>query len=470
MPTLAATPRTAGAEHTATATDTVAAARALQPMLRERADEIERARRLPADIAATFASAGLFRTAVPASLGGLELPPARIMATIEAVGQADASAGWAVMIGATSGMSAAYLEPEVARTIYGDPLAITGGSNTPTGRARAEGGGYRLSGRWPWVSGGANCQWLKGISVVLEDGKPRLLANGAPDARMMVFPAEQATLIDTWQVAGLEGTGSGDMEVTDIHVPAAFSYSLVTDAPRESGALYRFPPFGLLAMGIASVALGNARAAIDDLVELAGAKKPQGSRRTLAERGGAQAELARAEAMLRSARAFFFEAIHEAWERAESTRFADEGPRPGCVHGDLHPGNAIFADGTVRAVIDFDSVRIDHRACELSAALLHFANHPMPGEDPVAWREDLDLVRLHAFAESCMAALGAPLSAAELAAIPWLMIEACALETLVPVARTGRFAQVRADRAIPFLVRKCEWIARHVPQALSSRS
>jgi alkylation response protein AidB-like acyl-CoA dehydrogenase len=317
MPTLAATPRTAGAEHTATATDTVAAARALQPMLRERADEIERARRLPADIAATFASAGLFRTAVPASLGGLELPPARIMATIEAVGQADASAGWAVMIGATSGMSAAYLEPEVARTIYGDPLAITGGSNTPTGRARAEGGGYRLSGRWPWVSGGANCQWLKGISVVLEDGKPRLLANGAPDARMMVFPAAQATLIDTWQVAGLEGTGSGDMEVTDIHVPAAFSYSLVTDAPRESGALYRFPPFGLLAMGIASVALGNARAAIDDLVELAGAKKPQGSRRTLAERGGAQAELARAEAMLRSARAFFFEAIGEAWERAD---------------------------------------------------------------------------------------------------------------------------------------------------------
>jgi len=315
MPTLAATPL--GAPRGAAPTDPLAAARALQPMLRERADDIERARRLPADLAATFAQAGLFRMAVPASLGGLEQPPAQIMAAIEAVGTADASAGWAVMIGATSGMSAAYLEPEVACTIYGDPLTITGGSNTPTGRAVAEGDGYRLNGRWPWVSGGANCHWLKGISVVVEDGKPRLLPNGAPDARMMVFPAAQATLIDTWQVAGLEGTGSGDMEVADIHVPAAFSYSLVTDAPRESGALYRFPPFGLLAMGIASVALGNARAAIDDLVELAGAKKPQGSRRTLAERGGAQAELARAEAMLRSARAFFFEAIHEAWERAD---------------------------------------------------------------------------------------------------------------------------------------------------------
>ena len=160
----------------------------------------------------------------------------------------------------------------------------------------------------------------------------------------------------------------------------------------------------------------------------------------------------------------------EAWERAESTRFADAGPRPACVHGDLHPGNAIFGDGTVRAVVDFDSVRIDHRACELAAALLHFSNHPMQGEDPAAWREDLDLARMRAFADACAGELGAPLSVPELAAIPWLMIEACALETLVPVARTGRFAQVRADRAIPFLVRKCEWIARHVPSALSSRS
>jgi len=98
MPTLAA------ANRAPEVTDTLAAARALQPMLRERADDIERARRLPADIAATFAQAGLFRMAVPASLGGLELPPAQIMATIEAVGTADASAGWAVMIGATSGM------------------------------------------------------------------------------------------------------------------------------------------------------------------------------------------------------------------------------------------------------------------------------------------------------------------------------------------------------------------------------
>ncbi|MBU6271867.1 MAG: acyl-CoA dehydrogenase family protein, partial [Betaproteobacteria bacterium] len=110
--------------------DTLSAARALQPMLRSRAADIERARRLPADIAEQFARAGFYRMAVPRRIGGLELPAAEMMDTIEAVARADASAGWCVMIGAGSGMSAAYLEPEAAARIYADPMAITGGSNT----------------------------------------------------------------------------------------------------------------------------------------------------------------------------------------------------------------------------------------------------------------------------------------------------------------------------------------------------
>ena len=76
--------------------------------------------------------------------------------------------------------------------------------------------------------------------------------------------------------------------------------------------------FGLLALGIAAVALGNARGAIEDLVELAGGKQSLGSRRTLAERHSAQSTLAVAEANLRSARAFFYEAVDEAWQLAPS--------------------------------------------------------------------------------------------------------------------------------------------------------
>ncbi|MGQ3028546.1 MAG: acyl-CoA dehydrogenase family protein [Ferrovibrionaceae bacterium] len=296
--------------------DVVAQARAMAPDIAARSGEIEAARRLPADIARRFAAAGFFRMAVPAAVGGLEVEPATLFRTIEAVGQADASAGWCVTIGATTGVTAAYLAPDEARGLYGDPLAITGGVFAPMGRATVEPDGYRVSGRWQWASGSANCHWLMGGSILLDDGKPRLLPNGMPDARMMIFPAGEATLIDSWHVSGLCGTGSGEMEVQGILVPRARSVSLMTDRPTASGALYAFPVFGLLALGIAAVMLGNARGAIDDLVELAGGKKPQGSPKTLAERPTALVTLAVAEPALRGARAFFYEAVAEAWEKA----------------------------------------------------------------------------------------------------------------------------------------------------------
>ena len=296
----------------------IASAHDLHPLLSSRAEEIEKARRLPSDIAQTLAAAGLYRLLVPKSLGGLEADPATAMQAIEAVGEADAACGWCVMIAATSAMKSAYLDPAIAREIYGDPLVITGGVFAPMARAIPESDGYRVTGRWSWVSGAPNCRWLSGGAVIVEDGKPRLLANGFPDSRMVIFRATDARLIDTWHVAGLSGTGSCDMEVADLRVPKAYSASIISDKPRETGTLYRFPAFGLLACGVAAVMLGNARAAIRDLIALASSKKPQGSRRTLAERTGAQATLAESEAKLRSARAFYYDAIGEAWKAASA--------------------------------------------------------------------------------------------------------------------------------------------------------
>jgi alkylation response protein AidB-like acyl-CoA dehydrogenase len=103
--------------------------------------------------------------------------------------------------------------------------------------------------------------------------------------------------------------------MNDLFVPDARAVGLGVDGPLER-PLYAFPQFGLLAMGIAAVALGLARAAIDALVEIAGGKTPQGSARPLAARPSAQSDVSRAEAMLRSARAFYYEAIEQAWESA----------------------------------------------------------------------------------------------------------------------------------------------------------
>jgi alkylation response protein AidB-like acyl-CoA dehydrogenase len=288
------------------------AARRLTPALRARADETERGRRVPTDLVGEMADAGIFRMCVPRAIGGGEVEPAILLRVLETLGEADGSAGWCAMIGATSGLLSGYLAAPAAAEIYGDARAIAGGVYAPTGKAVPTTGGYRVSGRWAFASGSEHCTWLMGGSVIVEDGAPRLLANGAPDAPLMLFPARDVEVIDTWTVSGLRGTGSHDIAVRDLFVPAEHTVSLVRDRPREPGALYTFPAFGLLAVGIAAVALGIARRAIDDLVALAGGKTPTGSRRVLAERPTAQVQVSEAAALVRAGRAFLVEAVDAA--------------------------------------------------------------------------------------------------------------------------------------------------------------
>lgn len=297
----------------------VDAARALATGIRDRAEHIERHRRMPAELVHSLAEAGLFHLCVPQAFGGGEVDPRTMVQVIEEIAMADGSAGWCVMIGATSGLLSAYLPEASAREIYAQaPLAVTGGVFAPYGKATAVADGYRVTGRWPFASGCEHCTWLMGGSVVVDGGQPRLLPSGQPDSRMMLFPATAAEIIDTWSVSGLRGTGSHDIAVTDVFVPEGCSASLITNRPNQPGPLYSFPVFGLLALGIAGVALGVARSAIDELVQLAGAKTPAGSRKRLGERAVIQTHVAEGEALLRSARAFLFDAIGDAWRAAQS--------------------------------------------------------------------------------------------------------------------------------------------------------
>jgi len=133
---------------------------------------------------------------------------------------------------------------------------------------------------------------------------------------MMIFPAADARVHDTWRAVGLCGTGSHDIEVRDLFVPAARSVSFFSDRPRETGPLYRFPVFGLLAIGVCAVALGLARAAIDEFAAIAATKRPTGSLRLLAERPAVQVDFARAEAGLGAARSHLLEVVDRAYAQA----------------------------------------------------------------------------------------------------------------------------------------------------------
>jgi alkylation response protein AidB-like acyl-CoA dehydrogenase len=293
-------------------------ARGWIPRLRERCAEIESARQLPQDIADDLARDGFYRLLLPAAYGGLETDPLFFDDIIQTLAQGDASAAWCVMIGATTCMTAAYMPPSAAReTFQNASAAIHAGVFAPTGSAVPENNGYRVSGRWQWGSGSPNASRIWGGCAVLRDGQPELMPNGLPLSRMMMFDRQDVELLDTWDVSGLCGTGSTDFAVRDVFVPHAHSVSLVADTPLDR-PLYKFPVFSMLASGVCCVMLGIARAAIDELVSFAGAKTPQGMRKTLANRPETQMEVARAESELRSAHAWLREATAHAWNAVSS--------------------------------------------------------------------------------------------------------------------------------------------------------
>ena len=235
-------------------------AQSLLETVAARAADTEAQRHLPADLAAELAQAGLFRMLGPTSLGGAEVDVATLFNRLEQLGRADAATGWCVMIGGTTALISAWLPLEHAREIWADPGVITGGVFAPMGRATVDGENYLVSGRWAWGSGSANCSWLLGGAVTMEGGEMRRLPNGAPDHRMMVMRRHEVELIDTWDALGMRGTGSGDLAAKDVRVPQGRSVSFITDTPRETGPLYRFAPFGLLALGIAATTKSLAHA------------------------------------------------------------------------------------------------------------------------------------------------------------------------------------------------------------------
>ncbi len=301
-------------EHTRDASDLIHEARVLGKELRGAAPEFEAARRIPATWSQRFAESGFYRMFVPRVYGGLELPPADFVRIVETLAQGDGSAAWVVFIAASSGSVLAYLPEASAREIFHHPGVMLAGVFAPRGRAVAGEGGFRVDGRWQWGSGTQNADWVMGGCQILRDGEPERAS------RMLLAPREEIEFFDTWHVTGLCGTGSTDFAMNDLWVPEGRAVGLGLapgERPVES-PLYAFPNFGLLAMGIAAVSLGLARAAIDELVDLADAKTPTGSQRSLASRSATQADVARAEAMLRAGRSWFFETIEAAWEAARS--------------------------------------------------------------------------------------------------------------------------------------------------------
>jgi alkylation response protein AidB-like acyl-CoA dehydrogenase len=295
------------------------AARRLAPQIAAASDQIEEQRRLAPEVVEALVDAGLFRMLVPRSLGGAETELLTFARVIETIAQADASTAWCLCQASGTSMVSAYLPPASARAIFGRTETILAWGPGPGGTAQVVDGGFRLSGQWSFASGCRHATWLAGRGPVLgEDGRPRIDADGAPEMRMFLFPAEQAEIVDVWQVNALRGTASDTYRVADVFIPEEHTLVMPLRNPHEPGPLYRFVGGGtfnlVFASGFSSVALGVARAALDAFCELARTKSPRGLRGVLREQALVQSQVGQAEATVQSARALLHETVTSVWE------------------------------------------------------------------------------------------------------------------------------------------------------------
>lgn len=296
--------------------DLIERARALASEIAPRGAEIEAAGRIPRDISVVMGEAGFYRMFVSARCGGLEVSPRTAAEVYEALAQGDGACGWVAFIAATTGLALGRLPDDAVAELMARPDSLVTGVFAANGVATRVEGGFRVTGRWDWGSGSPNADWIGGGCVLMEDGKPLTNSAGLPRNHMLFFPAVRVTSLDTWQVSGLSGTGSTAFEVRDVFVPERHAAGVLVKAPPDR-PLWRFPPFSPLAQGIGAVAMGIARAALDEATRVAGEKRRGGASAPLAERPHAQIEIARAEGRLRAARALFYQTIDAAWAAAQ---------------------------------------------------------------------------------------------------------------------------------------------------------
>jgi len=280
----------------------------LAPQFAQHLDSAERLARLPPEISGPLLSQGFFRLWIPASAGGLELPLPEALRIYEAAACLDGSLGWAVMIGAGGGLFAAWLPERGAQELFAPPQALVAGSGAPTGFAERMPGGYRVRGAWRYASGAHQASVFTAACVVTAGGIPVADAQGRPLIRAMSMAPEAVRILETWDPLGMRGTGSHDFEVQDAWVPEHHAFSVLTDAPRETGPLYRLPFEVLTELPVSAVGLGIARHALREFAKAQPAPKSPG-----VGQGTVAARFAQAEAVLALAAAAVAGLAEEAW-------------------------------------------------------------------------------------------------------------------------------------------------------------
>lgn len=303
----------------ATDRNLVELARELGPVISTSIDQEEQARRLSRPVLDALKGAGFFRLLLPRSLGGLETDPLTMARIIEEVATLNTAAGWSLMVTNTTTWWGGRLPEKAIEELYQNgPDTIIAGVFHPPMKATPVEGGFRINGRNALFSNVHEAEWIFVTAFVME-GEQIKISDGHPEIIGVYMRPSDCTIHDTWYTLGMRATDSNDVEAKDVFVPRHFTFPLIPNfqpGKHFQGPLYQFPAVGVcVACLLAPVALAVARNAISSLKEMAARKTPLGSQVPISQRGVVQRKLGKAEALVRSSRAYLYGEIAEGWRR-----------------------------------------------------------------------------------------------------------------------------------------------------------
>lgn len=272
---------------------------------------IQENRFVPDELLDQLKDTGAFRLWVAKAYGGYQSHVLDLMQAVQILSYYNGSLGWILGVTGTAALSSGYLPPAVAAHIYGHPRALTGGWAAPAGQAKRVDGGILVNGKWSWGSGIRYCSHIVG-GVMLEQGEGK-----GPISAIAFFNPKDVQFIDNWEVLGLNGTNSIDYQVESLFVPdGQWMYFPVRKAQIDT-TLYRFSFLGALSTGVASVGLGLAKRAMDEIIKLSQQKIPNGARRLLSERPVIHEKIALMKARYGSSKLLLEDSVRKNWEEAE---------------------------------------------------------------------------------------------------------------------------------------------------------
>jgi alkylation response protein AidB-like acyl-CoA dehydrogenase len=370
--------------------DVLEATRELLPLITGHRGDTESARRIAQPVVESLRQARLCRLAIPRELQGLDLPTPAALGVYELLAGAEASVGWIVWNNTLPSFWGRFLLPAARAEIFGNPDWLYASSTRPSGKAAVEADGYRVSGRWSLVSGCELSEWMALRCMVEENGQPRLLQPGVPEARLVFLRRADVEILDTWHTGGLRGTGSHDVVVNAKFIARAHTCSPM-DGSTLGGALGRVPIVCNMAAGYGAQLLGLGRAAIEALVELTRNKPAVDPGPGLGERPVVLAAIAEHQARIAAAREFLHARVAQLWKDAEA------GQRPvnriaevfAAAHHAMAQGRAavtaMYALAGASALYTSSPLERAHR--DMHAMAAHVIAQPM-------WLEDTGRVAL----------------------------------------------------------------------------